>query len=182
VLAYAFKAIRFIRTTPAGPERHAIRDRGWTFVRVRRTAVREPAPMFMPVVFRPLIQGALERFENLKERYDRFNEEVVERYDYYRERRDRMESEPDESAIDDLENGEHYEEGVEAALGGDPEERLDWIIQQQERQRDALRYATVVIDSLPTESSAGPEYGPWDDVAVPTRSGSQRLGMSSREW
>ena len=182
LLAYAFKAIRFIGTTPAGPERHEIRDRGWTFVRVPRTAVREPAPMFMPVVFRPLIQGALERFDNLKERYDRFNEEVVERYDYYRERRDRMESEPDESAIDDLENGEHYEEGVEAALGGDPDERLDWIIQQQERQRDALRYATVVIDSLPTESSAGPEYGPWDDVAVPTRSGSQRLGMSSREW
>lgn len=91
-----------------------------------------------------------------------------------------MRTEPDDSVIDDLENNEHYREGTDAALGGDTGERLDWIIQKKERERDAIRHAIIVIDILPADSMAGPSYGPWDDVAVPTQARSQRLGIPGR--
>jgi hypothetical protein len=176
--AYAFRSIRFIRNTSSGEERRDIQGPGWTFVR----GSRAPGGPRFRLLGAPSISAAAaaqggfggwdERYKQAREHYDR--------YQYYRERRDRMERDPDASAIDDLENNEHYRDGVDAALGGDPGERLDWIIQQQERQRDALRHATVVINSLPTTSTTDPAYGPWDDVAVPTRSGSQRLGISGR--
>ncbi len=172
---YAFRSIRFIRTTAAGPETHEIRNKGWTFVR-RRPAAARRQPALMRIGLFTAAQGG---FEGWKERYDAARE-WYDRYQYYRERGDRMRAEPDDSAIDDLENNEHYREGTDAALGGDTGERLDWIIQQKERERDALRRAIIVIGELPTDSTADPSYGPWDDVAVPTRPGSQRLGISGR--
>lgn len=177
---YAFKSIRWIETTPSGTRRHEIRDRGWTLVRTRR-AQAPPPPAFgiVPAGFRPSPTWQGDRFDDARRLYERARE-VRERTDYYRERADRMRREPGDEAIDDLENSEHYREGVDAALRGDTGERLDWIIQQRERERDALRRAIVVIDSLPTDSTADPSYGPWDGVAVPTSPGSQRLGISGR--
>jgi hypothetical protein len=178
LVGYAFKSIRWVRTTADGVQRHEIRDRGWTFVRARKAPPRRAYQM-VPAVFRGPAPWQPGRFEGLKERYEQARE-ARERAEYYRDRVDRMRREPGDEAIDDLENNEHYEEGVDAALGGDTGERLDWITQQRERERDALRRAIVVIDSLPTDSSAEPSYGPWDGAAVPTRSGSQRLGISGR--
>jgi hypothetical protein len=134
--------------------------------------------LLLPAVFRMPAppQG---RFEGLKDRLEQARE-ARERAEYYRDRVDSMRREPGDDAIDDLENSDHYREGVDAALRGDTGERLDWIIQQRERERDALRRAIVVIDSLPTDSSADPAYGPWDDVAIPASPGSQRLGISGR--
>ena len=174
---YAFSSIRWVVATPGGPRRHEIRGRGWTFVRARRVQPRQ-AFRLMPAVFRAAPwQGG--RFDDAREMYERA-QAARERAEYYRDRLDSLRSRPGEEAIDDLENSEHYREGVDAALRGDTGERLDWIIQQRERERDALRRAIVVIDSLPTDSTAEPSYGPWDDVAVPASPGSQRLGISGR--
>lgn len=182
--AYAFRTVTYVRNTPSGPQRHAVSNPGWTFVRGRQAPRRgdlllRPAAA-LPTANRPVPQGS---FEGLKERYEQAREHY-DRYRYYRERRDRMESKPDESAIDDLENNEHYRDGVDAATRGDAGERLDWIIQQKEREREALRHATSVIDSLPTGSPdrdwAGRQYEPPDDMAIPASAGSQRLGISTR--
>ena len=182
LVGYAFRSLRFVRTTAAGPQHHDIATPGWTFLRTRRAPPRAPAPVMglVPATFTSAVFRQEGFFERWRERYNQAREQY-DRYQYYRERRERMESQPDASAIDDLENNEHYRDGVDAALRGDPTDRLDWIIQQHERQRDALRHADSVLDSLPTTSSADdPAYGPWDDMAIPTRPGFQRLGISGR--
>ena len=113
-----------------------------------------------------------ERFEAWKERYDQWNEEFQERYDYYRERWERNTEPPPstDDAIRDLEDSEHYRDGLDAALGGDTSDRLEWITDNQERQNRALESATVLIWTLPTESTTDdgpPEYVPPRDIAIP---------------
>ena len=85
-----------------------------------------------------------------------------------------------DEAIRDLEDAEHYRDGLDAALRGGTGDRLEWIIDHQERQNRALERAIIVIDSLPTTSSADDEYVPPYDIALPSHAGSQRLGLSGR--
>ena len=125
----------------------------------------------------------MERFLEWKERYDEWNEEYGERAEWYRDRWEHVNDPPPgvEETLRDLEDSEHYRDGIDAALRGDTGDRLDWLIDHQERMNDALRRATLVLATLPDGSeddSPGVMPGRMD-FPVPGSSGSQRLGLSS---
>jgi hypothetical protein len=189
-VAYAFKSVRLIRPGGSGaPEEVVVRGKGWTFVVAPDLrAVRPPAGRFQvtlasTLVFRSaaLQPGSrMERFERWKERYDTWNEEFKERADWYRERAEHATDPPPdvEQTRRDLEDLEHYRDGIEAALSGDTGERLDWIIDNQERMNAALERATIVLSGLPAHPED--DYSPVPDMAIP--GGGQRLGLSSRGY
>lgn len=185
--AYAFKTIRFIRRGPGGtPEMHEIHDQGWTFHRSRprnRGAAVAPAVGFVHAAFR--LPGRA--FEMMQGGYDRWAEraeqaqDVYDRYDFYRERAERATDAPSEDAVDELEDTDHYRDGIDAATSGDPGDRLVWIIDHHEREAGALEWAIAVLEGLPTTSTTddGPAWEPGGGVAVPSRGG-QTLGISGR--
>lgn len=181
-VGYAFKTIRMTKPGANGRlDEVVIRNKGWTWV--TRRATRLSRQGIMLALFRQPSLG--ERFEAWKERYDQWNEEFQERYDYYRERWERNTEPPPstDDAIRDLEDSEHYRDGLDAALGGDTSDRLEWITDNQERQNRALESATVLIWTLPTESTTDdgpPEYVPPRDIAIPACPDCQRLGFSGR--
>lgn len=176
VVAYAFKSIRLTRPAVNGkPSELVIRNQGWTFV-TRSTAQLTPRRGIFFASYRE--QNLLERFMAWKERYDHYNEEYRGRYDYYRERWERNTERPGEDAIRDLEDSQHYEDGIRTVLTGSPTDRLEWIIDNQERQNRALEYATQMIASL--GSSPDDEFEPSHHIALPGHSASQRLGFSGR--
>jgi hypothetical protein len=118
-------------------------------------------------------------FEGWKERWDEWRDRAETWNDLWENATDPP-PEADE-AIADLGDSEHLRDGIDAALSGDPGDRLDWIIDNQERQNDALKRATIIIATLPDGSGeAEPEYSPPYDVALPGSGGAQRLGFSSR--
>ena len=180
-VAYAFKSIRLIRPGANGrPREIVLRDRGWTFV-------TRPARRFAPrgFVFASFMrQTPMERFLEWKERYDEWNEEYGERAEWYRERWEHVNDPPPgvEETLRDLEDSEHYRDGIDAALRGDRGDQLDWLIEHQERMNDALRRATIVLDSLPDGSDDDEPAGLMPgrmDFPVPGSASSQRLGLSS---
>ena len=175
-VGYAFKTIRMTR--PGAPDLIG-HDTGWTYV-TRRSARPWRRGFELALVRQDPGWGA--RFAGWKERYDQWNQEVRGRWDYYRERWDRnTEPPPDtDEAIRDLEDSEHYRDAIDAALRGGTGDRLEWIIDNQERQNRALERAIIVIDTLPVTSTAEGEYVPPYDIALPSHAGSQRLGLSGR--
>jgi YD repeat-containing protein len=172
-LAYRFKTIRLTR--PGGkPRELVVRDKGWTFV-LKRTVRLVPRLMF--ATFRQPESGWGDLINDIKERYDEWSG----RAETYEGVWDTATGPPKdaEDAIRDLEDSEHYHDGIEAALDGDTSDRLDWIIDHHERQAETVKAVTVVIGTLPTTSEAEePYYGP--DIAVPGSTGMQRLGVSPR--
>ncbi|MGE0863240.1 MAG: hypothetical protein AB7P34_04990 [Vicinamibacterales bacterium] len=184
--AYAFKTVRFVKRGANGaPEVFEVHDKGWTFHRSRPRRQRvEAAPVMgfarvaygAPGWFRAAAQDWFDRwFERAEQAQD-----IHDRYDFYRERADRAGSRGDADSVDELEDSDHYREGIDAATRGDLGDRLDWIIDHQERENAALEHATTVLDGLPTTSTTGdPAYDPWDGLAVPS-GGGQRLGISGR--
>jgi hypothetical protein len=180
-VGYAFKTIRMTMPGPNGRSKEVVlRNKGWTWVTRRATRLSRQHVMF--ALFRQPSLG--ERFDAWKERYDQWNEEFQERLDYYRERWERNTEPPPstDDAIRDLEDSEHYRDGLDAALRGDTGDRLEWIIDNQERQNRALESATVLIWTLPTESTTDdtPEYVPPRDIAIPACPDCQRLGFAGR--
>jgi hypothetical protein len=178
-VAYAFKSVKLIRPGAGGqPEEILLRDRGWTFV-TRPTA--RIAPRF-DVQFAAWRQprSSIDRFIEWKERYDEWNEDYRERAEWYRDRWEHVADPPPdvEQSIRDLEDLEHYRDGIDAALRGDTGDRLDWLIDHQERMNAALERATITLDGLP--DGTGSEYEPPADVALPGYSGGQRGIFSSR--
>lgn len=186
LMAYAFKTIRFIRPGAGGkPEVHEIHDRGWTFHRSRPRSRGASAAPFMGVVnaayrIPESSFGTQGGFDDWAERAEQA-QEMRDRYDFYRERADRATDPPSEDAVDELEDTDHYRDGIDAATSGDPGDRLEWIIDHHERQAGALEWAISVLDGLPTTSSAddAPAWEPGSGVAVPSRGG-QTLGISGR--
>lgn len=177
VRAYAFKTVRLVRTDPAGgaPAVLETHGTGYTFV---RSPLRSRAPMAYAaygVVRASFSRIAQSRFDEWVERGERAREHY-ERYEFYRDRAEAAGSDPSSDSVDELGDIENYRDGVEAALG-DPGDRAEWMIEQQERQNAALRHATAVIDTLPTTSS--PDWDPSDGMALPS-GGGQRLGISGR--
>lgn len=173
-LAYRFKTIRMIRPGPGGkPRELVVRDKGWTFVMKR--GVRR-SPQFVFATFRQPESGWADLIGDIKERYDEWSG----RAEAYEGVRDTATGPPKsaEDAIRDLEDSEHYHDGIEAALEGDAGDRLDWIIDHHEREAETVKAVTVVIGTLPTTSTTEDEYVPPFDVAIPGSSGSQRLGFS----
>lgn len=182
VTGYAFKSITLVRPGRGGrPERLQLRGKGWTFVMTparrvwRRGGVAEFGLRL--AAWQP---DWMERFESWKERYDTWHEEFQERMEWYQERWEHATDPPPsvEDTLRDLEDLEHYRDGIEAALTGDIGDRLDWLIDHQERMNAALERATIVLSGLPDRSDEG--YRPPMDVAIPASRGSQRLGLSSR--
>lgn len=181
---YAFRSIRITRPAAGlgGSRVKEWRNRGWTFVTVKhaRRAPDAARPRLLPAAYRPQPS----RFERWGERYQWYQDEVQDRYDFYRERWDRAERPPSEDAVGELEDHEHYEEGLDAALGGDESDRLEWLIDHQERERAALEYAISVLEGLPGSSEAGDGsrgFDPSGDVGLPAGgAGRQTIGMSGR--
>jgi hypothetical protein len=187
-VAYAFKSVRLIRPAASGaPEEIVVRGRGWTFVMAPNLRATRPpagtfrvslASMVRPAAVQP--GSRMERFERWKERYDTWNTEFKERADWYRDRAEHMTDPPPsvEQTQRDLEDLEHYRDGIDAALRGDLGDRLDWLIDNQERMNAALERATIVLSGLPDHPED--DYSPAGDMSVP--SGGQRLGLSSRGY
>ncbi len=185
--AYAFKSIRFIRRGANGrTEVHEIHDQGWTFLRSRpRTRGAWAAPILRVVnaTFRiPGVAFAARqgRFGDWGERAEQA-QDIHERYQFYRGRADAATNDPSEDAVDELEDTDHYRDGIDAATTGDPSDRLEWIIDHHERETGALEWAISVLEGLPTTSTTDdpPAWEPGGSVAVPSRGG-QTLGISGR--
>src|SRR5262249_16221617 len=102
---------------------------------------------------------------------------------------DRLREHPTADSVDQLGNLEHYRDGTKAAFS-DLDSQLDWLREHQERENQALGYATGVISTLPGTSTPPdvelppqpptPEYVPPTGAAVPAGHSRQRLGLSSR--
>ena len=179
-IAYAFKSIKLIRRGAGGrPEEIVLRDRGWTFV---TRPARRLAPRF-GFAAASFAQTPIERIIQWKERYDTWNEEYRERAEWYRDRWEHVSDPPPgvEETLRDLEDLDHYRDGIDAALRGDRGDQLDWLIDHQERMNDALRRATLVLATLPDGSEDDdPGLMPGRmDYAVPGSTGGQRLLPSS---
>lgn len=171
-VGYAFRSIRLTRPGQ-GRSQIVLNNQGWTFVN-RRPVRRAMQFGFLRAAFR---QGF--DFEGWKERWDEWSGRAETWNDLWEHVTDPP---PDaDEAIDDLGDSEHLHDGIDAALSGDPSDRLDWIIDNQERQNAALERATILIATLPDGSGDDePEYAPSYDIALPGSAGSQRLGFSSR--
>jgi hypothetical protein len=179
-VGYAFKSVRLVRTGASGvPEEVVVRGKGWTFVVASgRSTTRQPMPTFGFRLASMQAPSWMERFETWKGRYDTWNEEFRGRAEWYRDRAKRATDPPPDVAqtVRDIEDLEHYRDGIDAALRGDIGGRLDWLIDHQERMNAALERATIVLSGLPDRPED--EYSPARDVAIPA--GGQRLGLSSR--
>jgi hypothetical protein len=174
--AYRFRSIRMTRPRGGTTEQLVIDNQGWTFV-TRRSAELVKRFDFFRAAF---AQG--DDLPGLWERAQRHDEEFRQRAEWYQDRWDNNTGPPPdaEDAIRDLEDSEHLHDGIDAVLNGDRGDRLDWIIDNRERNNAALEAATVVIGTLPTTSSADAEYSPPWDVPTPGSASSQRGGLSSR--
>ncbi len=183
--AYAFQTIRFIRRVNGKPEVHEIHDQGWTFHRSRpraRGAWAAPVRRVINAAYRlpaavMAMQGGFGRWgERVEQAQD-----VHDRYEFYRDRADRATDDPSEDAVDELEDTDHYRDGVDAATSVDPGDRMEWIIDHQERETGALEWAIAVLEGLPGGSTTDdpPAWEPGGGVAVPSRGG-QTLGISGR--
>ncbi len=186
--AYAFETLRFIRRRADGTrEVREFHDTGWTFHRSQprnRGAWAAPAMAVLNAAFR--LTGRTE-FARLQGGFDRWSEraeqaqDIHERYEFYRDRADSATADPSADSVDELEDTEHYRDGIDSATSADPSDRIEWIIEHQERETGALEWAISVLEGLPTTSTTDdpPAWEPGGGVAVPSRGG-QTLGISGR--
>lgn len=181
LVGYALKSVRLIRRGAGGrPEEVVVRNKGWTFIMKPNVRVA-PKRGVMLASWQP---GIMDRFSDWLERYQEFQEEYGDRAEYYRDLWEDVTDPPPsvEETLRDLEDMEHYRDGIDAALRGDIGDRLEWLIDHQERMNNALERATLLLDRLPDRSDAESdfEYHPPRDIAVPGSRGEQRGGISSR--
>ena len=180
VVGYAFKRIRITRPGEGtGAETLVVRDRGWTFVSDRDGRLadfRQWPPRLAQARNGPLhlaVDIPATRFKWWRERYN----EVKERIDSYTEHYDRATDEETREDVERLGDHEHYREGIDAALRGSPADRMEWTIENRERQNRALGYNVERLDELPT----GPgSVDPSDTSAVPGSTAGQSLGLTAR--
>ena len=187
--AYAFKTIRMTRRGADGtPRQLELKDTGYTFHQSRppRRGVADllgrGAQWLSDLIGTPVEarqfdwEGWAQRAQDAWDRW--------EDYEWLRDRAEATTTTGDDGAVDDLGDTEHYHDGIEAALGGDVSDRLEWLAEHQERENEALEHAVIVIDTLPTTSTTddGPPPRDWDfggGVGVPS-GGGQTLGTSGR--
>ena len=141
----------------------------------------------MSVVRASLRMADLMGFEMRQDWFDCWSDraeraqDIHDRYEYYRDRADSATDDPSAESVDEVEDTDHYRDGIEAATTGDVSDRLEWIIEHQERENAALEWAISVLEGLPTTSTTDdpPPWEPGDGIAVPS-GGGQRLGISGR--
>ena len=187
IKAYKFKTIKLTRRGANGqPQVVEIKDQGYTFHQSRPP--RRGVAQVLGAGARWLMSLVVTPVEARQIDWERWGERAQEAWEHWEDAewlRDRAEATTttgDEGAVDELGDTEHYEDGIEAALDGDVGDRIGWIAENQERQNEALEHAIVVIDTLPTTSSAGDGYPDWDfggGVGMPS-GGGQTLGTSGR--
>ncbi|MCC7493900.1 MAG: hypothetical protein IT204_16205 [Fimbriimonadaceae bacterium] len=112
-------------------------------------------------------------------------EGAAEQYGQVQDWMDRAQRQPDEGAIDDLTDLGHYQDGLDAALGGDLSEKIDWVSEHLSIVTNAWNYCSNRLGGLLDGDDAddqGAEFDPSEDMAMPSHTGRQRLGQSSRSW
>jgi hypothetical protein len=108
-------------------------------------------------------------------------DEISERKEFH----ERATKPIDEQTIHDLTDLTHYHEGVQSALSGGG---LNWLIDHQMRENNALRYASCVIagECPPPGATSQPEpqrrFMPSDYGAMPGNTSRQRLGLSANRY
>ena len=194
--AYAFRSIRFIRPNPVRggqPEQVEIPSRGWTFVHTAATATRptqtptahglaaksQLLPALSQVLPAALMAQTGDRYTDWLRRSREASDQQQQVRDYW-ERIDRNTRDRSDADINDLGDTGHYRDGIEAATRGSQAERIDWIAQHQERQRNALLHAICVLGGCDNDSATA--YDPSGDVAVPGNTSRQRLAQSARSY
>jgi hypothetical protein len=184
--AYKFKTIRHSRRRADGTmESIEIKDRGYTFHHIPRSQRRGMLEVLADGVrdaFAQLTGAPLEArqdWDGWAERGEQA-QEIWDDAEYLRDRAEATTTTGDESAVDDIGDTEHYEDGVDAALSGDTSDRIAWITETRERFNEALEYAISVLDTLPDRSDDSPSWDPGEGVAMPSGSGRQTLGSSGR--
>lgn len=174
-------AYKFKRITLVSPNNRATFENvGWTYVGVpRQRSVGLPFENLYAWHSPSMTQGGfwatIERWRDRAERA----QQTRERFETARHNAERLNRilRGDASADDFLDTS-HYREGIEAAVGGDPSERVGWIAEHHARQNEALLHAINVLESLPD----GTEVDPSDRVALPGHRGAQRLASGTRTW
>lgn len=185
--AYAFKTVRVTRRgTDGKPRVLEFKDKGYTFHQSRprnqRRGVMEMLADAGAYVF-SLVNGTPVEARQID--WDGWAERAQEAWDnwedadWLRERAEATKETGDEDSVDDLGDTEHYGDGIEAVLTGGPDDRLEWIIEHQERENEALEHATIVLDGLPTTSTTGDDWDFGGGVGMPS-GGGQTLGVSGR--
>lgn len=189
--AYTFKTIRLTRRGADGkPQVLEIKNKGYAFHQSRPPRRGVVALLMDGLQWaRDLISTPVEArrqfdwegwIERGREAYDHWTD-----YEWLRDRADATTTTGDDSAVDDLGDTEHYNDGIEAALDGDFSDRVGWLAEHQERENEALENAIIHIDILPTESTVddGPPPRDWDfggGAGHPASLIDQILGTSSR--
>ncbi len=187
--AYAFKTIRLTRRGADGkPRVLEIKDKGFTFHQSRPRQQRRGIMAMLAgasnYVF-ALVNGTPVEARQID--WDGWADRAQQAWDnwedaeWLRDRAEATKTEGDDGSVDDLGDTEHYGDGIDAALGGDVSDRLEWIAEHQERENEALEHAIIVIDTLPTTSTTddSPVWDPGGGVGMPS-GGGQTLGVSGR--
>jgi hypothetical protein len=176
---YAFRTIRFVEPDPDGGEPLVAewRNQGWTFVSVPDAGAATAARAFFlrPAVWRGRrpdnpYEDWVKRYEKAKGYYD----DAKAMNERWQRIRSGKRTWADIQRVADI---KHYQDGLQAALGGDLTEKGKWIQEHSERTIFAWQYA---ISELGGGSDGGSTYRPSRDVATPGSSGAQRLGLSGR--
>jgi hypothetical protein len=118
--------------------------------------------------------AAGERWEGWDEAADR----AVERSERLQQWLDREEDLGSEAAVDDLVDLDRYQDGLDVALAGSPEDKAEWIGEHLE----ALTAASMYVICALAGGCDAEEAAPYEDVAAPAAQSGQRLGQSSASF
>lgn len=157
-------------------------DDGWD-------PLRDPNP-FAPIPTRgadtprptqddePTLEELMERGDKWKERYDKANE-AYGRAKWAYDSAQRWRTRPGKQDIDRLTDMDHYRDGLDAATGGSPADRAQWLGEHTQRVQRGWLAAIFAL-------RGGRDEDPYDqtgDLSVPGNNG-QRLGTSGRslDW
>lgn len=165
VRAFKFKKVTWIAPPDESGERiYSVEDEGWCFVEnPNLTAFDEFFATIAPPSSDDWFDNWVGRFRYGRERWEQIQEA--------RRQADRLgRIQRGEASEDDFLDLGHYRDGL-GTVRGTPADRINWIMEHQQRQNEALINATNMIDSL----GNGTDYDPSDTLIIPANRSSQRL-------
>ncbi len=162
--AYQFSMIRLI--SPGRPLIE-VPNQGWTFV---GTATGNAQLSQLPTHWfsntSSLVASAqpshgllaqADRIQQLNDAYERYQKakEAKQQVDDILEEIDRLQNPPTQEQAEEILDMDHYQEGLDAALGNDPSARVEWIAEHQKRQQRSWAYAICKLRSIGSGRSCG---------------------------
>lgn len=164
---FAYRFARITTYRPGTSEKFTLEGKGYTFVTLRQPEMAAFA-------------GRARQEQSFWERWFERGQQAQETYQNWQDRRDWAGRiyDPQPGDVDQLADREHLQNGMDAAFGGDPGDRLEWIAENQQRSNEALLRGLFTLDQLPTESTVDFEPEPYG--GQPAGVGNQGLGISSR--